>query len=78
VNRGFTDEGKANLSQFKDEEFFVADKWALQRYTYELTITPKDGADPVELSGHGFHVFQRQRDGLWKLSKDIWSLAPTS
>jgi len=28
-----------------------------------LTITPKDGADPVELSGRGFHVFQRQRDG---------------
>jgi ketosteroid isomerase-like protein len=76
--RGFTDEGKANLSPFKDEEFLVSDDWALQRYTYELTITPKDGADPVELSGQGFHVFQRQRDGLWKLSKDIWSLAPTS
>jgi len=76
--RGFTDEGKANLSPFKDEGVIVSGDLALQRYTYELTITPKDGGDPVEMSGHGFHVFQRQRDGSWKLSKDIWSLAPKS
>jgi ketosteroid isomerase-like protein len=76
--RGFTDEGKANLSPFKDEAFIVSGDLALQRYTYELTIAPKDGGDPVEMSGHGFHVFQRQRDGSWKLSKDIWSVAATS
>jgi len=68
----------ANLSPFKDEEILVSGDLALQRYTYELTVTPKAGGDPVELSGYGFHVFERQRDGSWKLSKDMWSVAPMS
>ena len=76
--RGFTDEGKANLGPFKDEEIVVSGDWGFQRYTYEITLTPKGGGDSVEISGHGLHVFQRQQNGSWKLSKDIWSVVPNS
>ena len=76
--RGFTDEGVASLKPFKDEEIVVSGDWAFERYTYELTMAPKEGGGPMEISGHGIHMFRRQDDGSWKLAKDIWSVVPSA
>ena len=75
--RGFTEEGTANLKPFKDEEIIVSGVWAFHRYTYELTMAMKDGGNPLEIRGHGIHMFRQQDDGSWKLAKDVWTVVPS-
>lgn len=51
----------------------VAGDWAIQRYTYALTLTPKAGGRPIEERGKGIHVYRRQPDGGWLIAQDIWN-----
>lgn len=46
---------------------------ALEHVTYTATIWPGDDAPPIEDVGKGLHVYQRQPDGTWKLTNDIWN-----
>jgi ketosteroid isomerase-like protein len=62
---------------FTDEEIVVSGDWAFQRYTYELTLTPKAGGASVTERGHGIHIFRRSADGSWSLVKDIFNSVPT-
>ncbi|KPK62596.1 MAG: hypothetical protein AMS21_07390 [Gemmatimonas sp. SG8_38_2] len=57
-------------------ELAVGGDWALRRYSYEITLTPKTGGETIVDTGHGIHVFKRQTDGSWKLAKDIWTTVP--
>ncbi len=55
------------------EEIVVAGNWAFQRLSFTLTLTPAAGGDPIQLNGKGIHICQRQGDGSWKLTRDIWN-----
>jgi ketosteroid isomerase-like protein len=56
----------------------VAGDWAIDRYTAELTATPKAGGPPMTETIKGFHILRRQADGSWKIAKDTWNTdAPT-
>lgn len=39
----------------------------------DLTLTPKDGGEPVQESIKGRHVYEKQEDGSWKIAQDIWN-----
>lgn len=41
--------------------------------TYEVTITPADGGKPVQDNGKFLVVWQKQADGTWKSSLDMWN-----
>lgn len=39
----------------------------------ELTMTPAGSDETVTESLKGIHVLERQADGSWKISHDIWN-----
>ena len=57
-------------------ELVVSGDWALRRYSYNITLTPKAGGDPISMQGHGIHIFHREADGSWCVAKDMWNSVP--
>ena len=58
---------------FTSSHIHVAGDTALERLTYAATIWPGHDVPPIEDVGKGLHVYQRQPDGSWKLTHDIWN-----
>ena len=54
-------------------EVVVSGDWAFRRYAYKLTLTPKAGGDVVTHQGQGVHMLHRERNGSWRVAKDIWN-----
>ena len=54
-------------------ELIMCGDWAIRRYAYDLTMTPRAGGESINQKGHGIHLLQRQLDGSWKIAKDIWN-----
>ena len=46
---------------------------AIDVYHGELTLTPAGSDETVVQSMKGIHVLERQADGSWKISYDIWN-----
>jgi ketosteroid isomerase-like protein len=63
----------ANLEPFSSEELTVSGSWAVQRYSFRLTTTPKAGGASTTETGSGLHVWHRGADGHWQIAKDIWT-----
>jgi uncharacterized protein (TIGR02246 family) len=53
------------------EETRVMGDWALDRGTYDVTATPKTGAETINEHGRYLVLLQRQTDGSWKVARDI-------
>ena len=52
----------------------VSGDLAVDRYTGELTFTPKAaGAAPMTEIIKGVHVMRRQADGSWRIAQDVWN-----
>ena len=47
--------------------------WAFERGTYEITLTPKAGGEPIQDAGDYITVYQRQSDDSWAMARDIWN-----
>jgi uncharacterized protein (TIGR02246 family) len=60
-------------AQYTNEQISVHGDVAIHRYSMELTMTPKAGGAAMTEKGKGLHVFQRQADGTWKLTHDVWN-----
>ena len=60
--------------EYTDQEIVVSGDLAFERYTFEWTVSPKNGGDSVNERGAGIQILQRQQDGTWKVTKDIWNL----
>ena len=58
---------------FTSSHIHVAGDTALERVTYTVVIRPGAGAAPTEDAGKGLHVYERQANGSWKLTCDIWN-----
>jgi len=52
----------------------VSGDLAVQRYTGQLTMTPKAGGDAMTEAVKGIHVLERQADGSWKITQDVWNM----
>jgi ketosteroid isomerase-like protein len=57
-----------------NEEYYLGGDWAIHRYSYKFFIILKENAEPIVEIGNGIHIYHRDSDGSWKLSKDIWSI----
>jgi ketosteroid isomerase-like protein len=40
---------------------------------YTVTLTPRDGGEPIKSSGKWLKVLKRQPGGSWKFSHNIWN-----
>ncbi len=56
-----------------NEEVGVAGDWAFSRGIYTVTLTPKEGGQPVFIDGKYITIFARQPDGSWKRHRDIFN-----
>ena len=69
----FLSQATATLS-YASANVVVAGDLAVEHYAGTLTVTPVGGGDSVDESLKGIHVYQRQADGSWKLTHDVWNM----
>jgi len=55
------------------EETVVAGAWAYQRGTFSVTATPKAGGDTRVTTGHFLRIYERQNDGSWRMTRDMFN-----
>jgi ketosteroid isomerase-like protein len=55
------------------EELEVSGDWAFARGTWDLEGTPKGEGAKIHDVGKLIFIFERQSDGSWKISHDIWN-----
>ena len=61
------------LGGYTDEAIIISGDLAVHQYSFSWTLTPKAGGDAVSEQGTGLHVLNRQPDGSWKITHDIWN-----
>jgi uncharacterized protein (TIGR02246 family) len=63
-----------NVEIWHPAETVVSGDLAYQRGTFDITLTPKkEGARPIRSVGKYIHIYQRQRDGRWLMTRDIFN-----
>lgn len=68
----FFDNFTFNVLDYTDSDIVVLGDTAIETYAGTATMTPKDG-EAISATYKGVHVYERQADGSWKMSKDIWN-----
>jgi uncharacterized protein (TIGR02246 family) len=70
---------RSALDQFKfdmtvtNAEARTAGDWAFARGTYQATLTPKKGGNPIAIDGKYMTILVKQPDGSWKIHRDIFN-----
>ena len=62
--------------EFAHGETVIRDDLACHEYICRWIAMPKSGGQPALTSFKGMHVLRRQRNGLWKISRNIWNTNP--
>ncbi len=47
--------------------------WAFETGEYSITLTPKNGGEPVHEDGKYVTVYRREADDRWLIFRDIWN-----
>jgi uncharacterized protein (TIGR02246 family) len=55
------------------EEVHSDGDWAFERGTYTIVLRPKAGGGLIHDQGKYITIYQQQRDGTWRLARDIWN-----
>jgi ketosteroid isomerase-like protein len=59
--------------EFPTTELHIGRDLAVRHYTYDWTLTPDAGGEPIRDLGDGLYVYERQTDGSWLISYDLWT-----
>ena len=70
---GFMETFTIEFNRYDTDEVIVSGDLAVERFSGVWTLTPTDGSDPVTETVKGLHVMQRQADGSWKITHDVWN-----
>jgi ketosteroid isomerase-like protein len=54
-------------------EVIIAGDWAIERGSFAWKVAPAAGGAPVEDRGNFLAIYQRQTDGAWKVTQNIWN-----
>jgi ketosteroid isomerase-like protein len=71
--------GKAYLDAYTihwdktTDEFTLAGDWAIERYSYKESDTPKAGGARLEDTGKGLNIYHHDADGKWRVARDAWN-----
>ncbi len=63
----------ATVSSYTSDDIVIMGDVAIERYSGLFTLTPKAGGDSMAETIKGIHVYQRQADGSWKMTHDVWN-----
>ena len=63
----------AEFSLAPEEVQIAGADWAFERGTYNITLTPQAGGEPIQDAGKYITVYQRQPDDSWAMARDIWN-----
>jgi uncharacterized protein (TIGR02246 family) len=76
----FLNQYTVHFDRYVDEEIVQAGDLVINHYSYVWTVIPKAGGDSMIRQGHGIRILKLQADGLWKITREIWSIyrPPTS
>ena len=55
------------------DELEMLGNWAFGWGWFNQTLTPKEGGEPVNLTGKFLDVFRRDEDGVWRLARIAYS-----
>lgn len=58
---------------FFDEKFIASGNMVVHRYSYKMSLIPKEDGDTIIEIGHGIKIYQRSAAGTWKMLYDVWS-----
>ncbi len=58
---------------YTSSDLTVSGDWSSEYYTGNVTMTPKAGGEAIRETIKGIHIYQRQADGSWKMTQDIWN-----
>ncbi len=65
-----------NVETWTPEETVVDGDLAFQRGVYDLTFIPVKGGDSRRIYGNYLHIYQRQKDGQWLLTRAMTTSFP--
>ena len=68
-----TEAFNVTAGEYASHDISIHGDVAIDVYHGELTMTPAGGGETVIESMKGIHVLERQADGSWKISHDIWN-----
>src|SRR4029079_15485938 len=63
----------AVAARYPETQITIAGDWAIERYTGEMTMTPRKGGKAIQEQLKGIHIYHRQPDGSWRITDDIWN-----
>jgi ketosteroid isomerase-like protein len=69
----FLDNFSVHFSRYRDEEIIEAGDLAFNHYSYEWSVTPKAGGEPMMSCGHGLRILKLQPDDTWRITHEMWS-----
>jgi uncharacterized protein (TIGR02246 family) len=74
IKKSFSDLTKMGKVKIilKLKDVFGSGNIAVATGRYEIEITP-EGKEPIKDNGKYVNVWQMQKDGTWKLKRDIWN-----
>ena len=55
------------------DEVEVSGDLAFGRGTAYVTLIPRDGGDPISATSKYINILQKQSDGTWLTTHDIWN-----
>lgn len=62
--------------RFEHIDTEIVSDLAYHTYTYSWRATPRDGGAPTLASGKGLHILRREKDGFWRITREIWNVSP--
>ncbi|MBW1906355.1 MAG: nuclear transport factor 2 family protein [Deltaproteobacteria bacterium] len=78
-NQALADWHQARVDQFSFESAFTTDDIqlfgdiAIERFSGDSRLVPREGGDDVVDSTKGVWIWERQEDGSWKILWSIWN-----
>ena len=71
--QGFLGAFRAEFSIVPHEVELAGADWAFERGSYEISLTPGAGGDPLRDSGKYITIYRRQPGDNWLIAHDIWN-----
>jgi len=85
VGKQANDEANARLAErttidetWTPVETVIDGDLAFQRGTFVVIATPKGGTPGPEIPGHFMRIYQRQANGEWRMTRDMFNTLSTS
>ena len=70
---GVVEHARTTGVEVPQREVIVAGDVAVERGSFVWTVAPTAGGSPIEDRGNFLAIHQRQVDGTWKVTRNIWN-----